>query len=82
MPIPTPASATATTLTGDEWVLAERFADEWDQKAFDPAYDTLPLEHFEPLVRRAHREGADVAPVGPDGFRRNQSPRRATLHTT
>jgi predicted HD phosphohydrolase len=31
--------------------LAERFADEWDQKAFDPAYDTLPLEHFEPKVR-------------------------------
>jgi predicted HD phosphohydrolase len=31
--------------------LAQRFADEWDQKAFDPAYDTLPLEHFEPKVR-------------------------------
>ena len=31
--------------------LAERFADEWDQIAFDPAYDTLPLAHFEPLVR-------------------------------
>ena len=31
--------------------LAERFADEWDQAAFDPDYDTLPLEHFEPLVR-------------------------------
>jgi predicted HD phosphohydrolase len=31
--------------------LAERFADEWDQIAFDPGYDTLPLEHFEPLVR-------------------------------
>jgi predicted HD phosphohydrolase len=33
------------------YALAERFADEWDQLAFDPAYDTLPLEHFEPLVR-------------------------------
>jgi predicted HD phosphohydrolase len=31
--------------------LAERFADEWDQLAFDPAYDTLPLEHFEDRVR-------------------------------
>lgn len=31
--------------------LARRFADEWDQKAFDPQYDTLPLEHFEPKVR-------------------------------
>ncbi len=32
--------------------LAQKFADEWDQKAFDPQYDTLPLEHFEPMVRR------------------------------
>lgn len=32
--------------------LAEKFADEWDQKAFDPQGDTLPLEHFEPMVRR------------------------------
>ncbi len=32
--------------------LAARFADEWDQAAFDPDFDTLPLEHFEPLVRR------------------------------
>jgi len=35
------------------YALAERFADEWDQIAFDPAYDTLTLEHFEPLVRDA-----------------------------
>jgi predicted HD phosphohydrolase len=33
------------------YALAERFADEWDQTSFDPGYDTLPLEHFEPLVR-------------------------------
>ncbi len=32
--------------------LAERFADDWDQTSFDPSYDTLPLEHFEPIVRR------------------------------
>jgi predicted HD phosphohydrolase len=32
--------------------LAERFADEWDQTSFDPDYPTLPLEHFEPLVRK------------------------------
>jgi len=31
--------------------LAAHFADDWDQLAFDPDYDTLPLEHFEPLVR-------------------------------
>ena len=41
-----------TGLAPEEWELAERFADEWDQVAFDPDYDTLPLEHFEPLVRR------------------------------
>ncbi len=36
----------------EEWYrLGERFADEWDQKAFDPSYDTLPLEHFEPKMR-------------------------------
>jgi predicted HD phosphohydrolase len=31
--------------------LTARFADEYDQVAFDPAYDTPPLEHFEPMVR-------------------------------
>ena len=40
------------TLTADEFALAEKFADEWDQIAFDPDYDTLPLSHFEPLVRK------------------------------
>jgi predicted HD phosphohydrolase len=33
------------------YALAEQFADEWDQTAFDPTYDTLPLEHFESMVR-------------------------------
>lgn len=28
------------------------FTDEWDQTAFDPAYDTLPMEHFEPMIER------------------------------
>ena len=27
------------------------FCERWDQASFDPAYDTLPLEHFEPMVR-------------------------------
>jgi predicted HD phosphohydrolase len=39
------------TLSTEEFALAERFADEWDQLAFDPDYDTLPLEHFEPAAR-------------------------------
>jgi predicted HD phosphohydrolase len=33
------------------FALGERFADEWDEVAFDPDYDTLPLEHFEPRLR-------------------------------
>jgi predicted HD phosphohydrolase len=41
-----------TKYEGAEWFdLAAQFADDWDQVAFDPDYDTLPLEHFEPLVR-------------------------------
>ncbi|TDC75150.1 HD domain-containing protein [Actinomadura sp. 7K507] len=31
---------------------ALRFADEWDQVAFDPGFDTPPIEHFAPRVRR------------------------------
>ena len=37
---------------GEPWfALGAQFADEWDQTSFDPEYDTLPLEHFEPSVR-------------------------------
>ena len=32
--------------------LAEKFTDEWDQASFDPNYDTLPMEYFEPLIER------------------------------
>lgn len=28
-----------------------RFCEDWDQASFDPAYDSLPLAEFEPLVR-------------------------------
>ncbi|MGD1880127.1 MAG: HD domain-containing protein [Kiloniellaceae bacterium] len=27
------------------------FCERWDQNCFDPAYDTLPLDFFEPMVR-------------------------------
>jgi len=40
------------SLDGETFALAEQFADEWDQTAFDPDYDTLPLEHFEDRVRK------------------------------
>ena len=28
------------------------FCHRWDQESFDPNYESLPLEHFEPMVRR------------------------------
>ncbi len=28
------------------------FCEKWDQTSFDPDYDTMPLEAFEPMVRR------------------------------
>jgi predicted HD phosphohydrolase len=28
------------------------FCHKWDQESFDPAYDTMPLSAFEPMVRR------------------------------
>ena len=28
------------------------FCEKWDQTSFDPDYDTMPLEVFEPMVRR------------------------------
>jgi predicted HD phosphohydrolase len=35
-----------------EWFdYTAEFCAEYDQPAFDPGYDTKPLEHFEPLVR-------------------------------
>ena len=37
---------------GADWYhLAEQFADDWDQVAFDPDGEYFPLEHFEPMVR-------------------------------
>jgi predicted HD phosphohydrolase len=44
-------------LTPEEFALAARFADDWDQIAFDPDYDTLPLEHFEDRVRTVFAHG-------------------------
>ena len=32
------------------------FCFKWDQCSFDPNYDNLPLEHFEPMVRRIMSE--------------------------
>jgi len=32
--------------------LASQFVDEWDMQSFDPTYDSLSLDDFEPLVLR------------------------------
>ena len=34
------------------WQACADFCADYDQNSFDPAYDTLPLEFFEPMVRR------------------------------
>ena len=34
------------------YAAAVDFCHRWDQCSFDPDYDTLPLEHFEPMLRR------------------------------
>lgn len=41
--------------------LACQFTDEWDQAAFDPEYDTLPLSHFEPMIDRVFAETLEKA---------------------
>ena len=37
------------------------FCERWDQCAFDPDYDTLPLSTFEPMVRRIFARRPHVA---------------------
>jgi predicted HD phosphohydrolase len=34
------------------WRACAEFCEKYDQNSFDPDYDTLPLEAFEPLVRK------------------------------
>ena len=46
---------------GQPWYeLAERFADEWDQRAFDPDYLSEQLDHFEPMVRRVFAQAKSI----------------------
>lgn len=43
---------------GQGWFeLGAQFADDWDQRSFDPDYPTPPLAHFEPLVHDLVRGG-------------------------
>ena len=46
---------------GEAWYeLAETFADRWDQKAFDPAFDSATIEHFEPMVVRVFARAKSI----------------------
>jgi predicted HD phosphohydrolase len=43
-------------LRGHEWFAdTEEFIDKYDCPSFDPEYDTLPLEFFEPMVTKLFR---------------------------
>jgi predicted HD phosphohydrolase len=38
------------------------FCEKWDQVSFDPDYDTMPLEAFEPMVRRIFARSPEIRP--------------------
>ncbi len=43
-----------------------QFCERWDQASFDPAYESLPLDHFVPLVREVFaRNPYDAATLRP-----------------
>ena len=44
------------------------FCERWDQSSFDPDYDTLPLEHFEPMVREVFGRKAYDPDVLREGY--------------
>ncbi|WP_227445788.1 HD domain-containing protein [Cognatishimia sp. F0-27] len=44
------------------------FCERWDQASFDPDYDTLPLEHFEPVLRAVFARKAYDPAVIREGF--------------
>jgi predicted HD phosphohydrolase len=49
--------------------LAKRFVDDWDLLSRDPEYDTLPVEHFAPLVREILDRPARYPATPPFGKR-------------
>lgn len=44
-----------------------RFCEKWDQPAFDPQYDTMPLDAFEPMVRMVFSRAPFVHGVAQEG---------------
>ena len=59
------------SLRSHKWFNAcAAFCEKWDQSSFDPDHDTLPLEHFEPLLTQVFRrpkdgQGSALDPLGP-----------------
>jgi predicted HD phosphohydrolase len=50
---------------GQPWFeLACKFTDEWDQASFDPDYETLSLEYFQPMIDRIFSRSETVAQGG------------------
>ncbi len=45
------------------------FCEKYDQNSFDPGYETLPLEHFEPLVRELFAAPRKSLYLNPDSGR-------------
>jgi predicted HD phosphohydrolase len=53
---------------GHEWFRdCAEFCEKYDQNSFDPEYDTLPLEAFEPAVRAVFEKPRKSIYVGEDG---------------
>lgn len=44
------------------------FCERWDQSSFDPDYDTLPLDHFEPMLREVFARKAYDPAVIREGY--------------
>ena len=44
------------------------FCERWDQSSFDPDYDSLPLEHFEPMLREVFARKAYDPDVIREGY--------------
>jgi predicted HD phosphohydrolase len=54
---------------GHKWFdSCERFCGRWDQMSFDPHYQSLPLDHFAPMVREIFsRPPFDPSIIGNEG---------------
>jgi predicted HD phosphohydrolase len=44
------------------------FCERWDQASFDPDYDSLPLTHFEPMLREVFGRKAHAPEVIREGY--------------